>query len=35
MCVSPADEEFLGAIDTSGHIKDAVLYCKCDQEVLD
>jgi hypothetical protein len=24
MCVSPAGEEFLGAIDTSGHMKDAV-----------
>jgi hypothetical protein len=24
MCVSPASEEFLGAIDTSGHMKDAV-----------
>jgi hypothetical protein len=24
MCVSPAGEEFLGAIDTSGHTKDAV-----------
>jgi hypothetical protein len=25
MCVSPAGEDFLGAIDTSGHMKDAVL----------
>jgi hypothetical protein len=24
MCVSPAGEEFLGAIDTSGHMKDVV-----------
>jgi hypothetical protein len=24
MCVSPAGEEFLGAIDTSGHMKDAI-----------
>jgi Protein of unknown function (DUF 659)/hAT family C-terminal dimerisation region len=24
MCVSPAGEEFLGAIDTSGHAKDAI-----------
>jgi hypothetical protein len=24
ICVSPASEEFLGAIDTSGHMKDAV-----------
>jgi hypothetical protein len=24
MCVSPASEEFLGAIDTSGHMKDTV-----------
>jgi hypothetical protein len=24
MCVSPTGEEFLGAIDTSGHTKDAV-----------
>jgi hypothetical protein len=24
MCVSPTGEEFLGAIDTSGHMKDAV-----------
>jgi hypothetical protein len=24
MCVSPVGEEFLGAIDTSGHMKDAV-----------
>jgi hypothetical protein len=24
MCVSPAGEEFLGTIDTSGHMKDAV-----------
>jgi hypothetical protein len=24
MCVSPAGKDFLGAIDTSGHMKDAV-----------